>query len=63
MVLSTHQNLYLVSLCQCHLVASISEKRIKNTTEKCTLGKQAIFFFSKDVRKLRSLRFVDYVII
>ena len=42
----------------------ISEKSFKDATEKCSLGKQAIFFFlPQNVPKLRSLRFVDYVIL
>ena len=40
-VLIAHRNQYLMSLC--HLLIYICEKSIKNTTEQCSLGKQAVF--------------------
>ena len=40
----------------------INEKSIKNTTEQCSLEKQAMFGSCANVPKLRSLRFLDYVI-
>ena len=39
--LIAHQNEFLISLC--HLMLSISEKSIKNTTEQCCFGKKAMF--------------------
>ena len=40
-VLIAHRNQYLISLC--HLMLSIGEKSIKNTTEQCSVGKKAMF--------------------
>ena len=41
----------------------IIEKSIKNTTEQVCFGKKAMFSSCAKSPKLRSLRFVDYVII
>ena len=59
-ILIAHRNQFLMSLC--HLMTYISEKSIKNTTEQCSLGKKLYFVLVQNVPILRSLCFVDYVI-
>ena len=59
-ILIPHQNKFLMSLY--HLITYISEKSIKNTTEQCSLAKKLYFVLVQNVPILRSLCFVDYVI-
>ena len=60
-VLIAHRNEYLINLC--HLMLSIIEKSMKNTTEQCCFGKKLCLVLAQNAPKLRSLRFVHYVII